>query len=146
MHTAADTFTRTVEAAGERLTAPRRAVAELIAAKRGHFTAAELVADAGQRRPGLGRATVFRTLELFTQLGLVERLDLPTGGHAYVACQTAHHHHLVCSSCGRAVDVEDHGLAAALEEVARRTGYRVDSHRLELFGRCPACQRAGGTA
>jgi Fur family ferric uptake transcriptional regulator len=123
-----------------RTTAPRRAVARLIADHDGHFSAAELVAEARERRLAVGRATVFRTLEMLAELDLVERIDLPSGEHAYVACEPAHHHHVVCSSCGRTADIDDAGMRAVVREVARRTGYRVDEHRLELFGLCPACQ------
>ncbi|HMJ80722.1 MAG TPA: transcriptional repressor, partial [Candidatus Dormibacteraeota bacterium] len=63
--------------------------------------------------------------------------------HAYVACEPAHHHHLVCSSCGRSAEVVDGDLAKTVERIGRRTGYRIDSHRLELFGLCPVCQRRG---
>jgi len=124
---------------GYRLTAPRRAVAELIVAREGHFSAADLVHDARARRLGIGRATIFRALDLFTELSVLERLDLPTGEHAYVPCEPAgHHHHIVCSGCGRVTEIEEVGLA--LEDVQRRTGWQVDSHRLELYGRCPRCR------
>jgi Fe2+ or Zn2+ uptake regulation protein len=127
--------------AGVRSTEPRRAVAQLIAARDGHFTARELVDDAAECRPAIGRATVFRALELFADLGLVERLDLPTGEHAYVTCEPdQHHHHVVCSRCGRSTEVEDCGMSEVAREVARRTGYRIDRHRLELFGVCPDCR------
>ncbi len=136
-----------LDQAGHKLTEPRRAVAELIARRDGHFTAADLVQDARARRLGIGRATVFRTLDLFTELNAVERLDLPTGGHAYVPCEPTHHHHVVCSRCGRTADVvEDCGMSAVAREVGDRTGYRIDTHRLELFGICPACQRAQAQA
>ena len=138
---------RTLGRAGRRVTEPRRAVAALVAARVGPFTAADLVADARERSPGLGRATVFRALDLLTELHLVERLDLPSGSHAYVACEPAHHHHVVCTRCGRTTEVEDCGMTAIAHEVARRSGYRVDEHRLELFGVCPACleaEAAGG--
>ena len=130
-----------------RTTGPRRAVARLIADHDGHFSAAELVAEARERRLAVGRATVFRTLEMLADLDLVERIDLPSGEHAYVACEPAHHHHVVCSSCGRTADIDDAGMRAVVREVARRTGYRVDEHRLELFGSCPECQaREGATS
>jgi Fur family ferric uptake transcriptional regulator len=129
-----------LDQAGYRLTGPRRSLAELIATRGGHFTAGELVTDARRRRLGVGRATVFRTLEVLEALGAVERLDLPTGEHAYVACEPAHHHHLVCSACGRSDEIDDAGLRAVVRRIARRTGYQVDDHRLELFGRCPACR------
>jgi len=129
-----------LDRAGYRLTEPRRALATLIADQDGHFTAAELVAIARERRLGVGRATVFRTLETLEEIGAIERLDLPTGEHAYVACELAHHHHIVCSRCGRTVEIDDAGLRPVVREVGRQTGFRVDDHRLELFGLCPACQ------
>jgi Fur family transcriptional regulator, ferric uptake regulator len=126
-------------AAGYRLTGPRRAVADLIAARNGHFTAADLLADAEARRLGIGRATVFRALDVLVEVGAVERIDLPSGDHAYVACEPRHHHHVVCSRCGRTSDIEDAGLLPVVDDVEQRTGYRIDRHRLELFGLCPAC-------
>ena len=129
-----------LDQAGYRLTAPRRAVAELIAEHDGHFTASELEAHARDRRLDISRATLFRALDLLTELHVVERLDLPTGEHAYVPCARAHHHHLICSRCGRTSEVEDCGVAEAVAEIARRSGYRIDSHRLELFGLCRHCQ------
>ena len=70
---------------------------------------------------------------------------LPTREHAYVVCEPLHHHHVVCSRCGRVADIADEGLRTVVNEVARRTGYRVDEHRLELFGLCPGCQAAEPT-
>ena len=134
-----DTIVKALDRAGYRLTEPRRSLAALIASRDGHFTAGELVDEARSRRLGVGRATVFRTLEVLEGLGTVERLDLPTGDHAYVVCERAHHHHVVCSRCGRTSEIDDGGLRVVVNEIARRTGYRVDEHRLELFGLCPAC-------
>jgi Fe2+ or Zn2+ uptake regulation protein len=128
-----------LDRAGYRLTEPRRAVAELIVAREGHFSAADLMADARARRLGIGRATIFRALDLFTELNVLERLDLLSGEHAYVPCEPAgHHHHIVCSACGRVTEIQEVGLA--LEEIQRRTGWQVESHRLELYGRCPRCR------
>ncbi len=126
------------------MTPTRRAVAELIAQREGHFTAADLAEDARRHRLTIGRATIFRALDLLLELGAVERIDLPTGEHAYVGCEPAHHHHVVCSACGRTDEIDDAGLRAFVDDVARRTGYAIDAHRLELFGLCPACQSAPG--
>jgi Fur family ferric uptake transcriptional regulator len=142
----AEPFVAALDGAGHRVTEPRRAVARLIAGRAGHFTAADLVADARGRRLGIGRATVFRALDLFAELGVVERLDLPSGDHAYVTCEPAHHHHVICSSCGRTADVDDAGLQAVTSEIARRTGFRIDTHRLEMFGLCPDCAGADARA
>jgi Fur family ferric uptake transcriptional regulator len=131
--------------AGVRVTEPRLAVARLVAAREGHFTASELIDDA-RRDPGrIGRATIFRSLELFTSLGLVERVDLPDGTHAWVACEDVHHHHAICTTCGRSFDVQDQGLVDTLAAIGRRTGFHVTSHRLEVFGICAGCIAAAGS-
>ncbi len=130
--------------AGCRMTSPRRLVAELVASRDGHFTAAELVKDARRVDPGIGRATIFRALDLFATLKLVERVDLPGGDHAYVACQAVHHHHAICTRCGRALDIADPGLADIFAAIGGRSGFRVTAHRLEIFGLCAACQAGGG--
>jgi Fe2+ or Zn2+ uptake regulation protein len=132
-----------LEEAGYRRTAPRRALAELVASRNGHFTADGLLAESRRRRLGVNRSTVFRSLDVLADLQLVERLDLPTGEHAFVACEPAHHHHhVVCSSCGRSTPIEDAGFERLAEAIGRSTGYRLETHRLELFGRCPGCQQA----
>jgi Fe2+ or Zn2+ uptake regulation protein len=135
-----DPVTSALDLAGYRLTQPRRIVAAMIGAQAGGFTADDLVREARTRRLGVGRATIFRLLDLLADLGAVERLDLPTGEHAYVRCEPAHHHHIVCSVCGRATGIPEPEAIDVAREVARSTGYRVDVHRLELFGVCPSCQ------
>jgi len=132
---------RALEDAGHRMTAERQAVAELIASRDGAFETADLVADSQRRQLGVARATIFRTLELLTSVGAVERLDLPNGDHSYVRCDSrSHHHHLVCTRCQRAVDLEQIGMTPIIADIERQTGYRVDRHRVELFGLCPSCQ------
>jgi Fe2+ or Zn2+ uptake regulation protein len=129
-----------LDGAGYRLTEPRRTVAQLVAAREGHFTANDLLVDARTQDLGIGRATIFRALDLFTELEVLERIDLPSGEHAYVPCEPRHHHHIVCEDCGAVTEVADMGLAAAIEDIQGRTGWQVETHRLELYGRCPACQ------
>ena len=132
-----------IAAAGERVTLPRRAVARLVAARDGHFTAAQLIDDAGAAGEPIGRATIFRALDLFATLGLVERLDLPDGNHAFVACEPVHHHHAICTRCGRSTDIADGALSDVLTAIGRQAGFRVTAHRLEVFGLCADCGVAG---
>jgi Fe2+ or Zn2+ uptake regulation protein len=136
-------WTTALDEAGYFVTEPRRVVAEMVADRDSHFTANELVGEAKRARLRVGRATVFRALELFEQLGLVERVDLPNGGHAYVVCQPAHHHHVICTNCGRSAEVADLGISSITAEVESRTGYALDSHRIELYGLCPECRTVG---
>lgn len=140
-HATPNDLLEALDAAGYRMTGSRRAIVELIGMRDGIFDAGDLVADAQRRKVATARSTIFRTLELLAELGLVERLDLPNGDHSYVVCDPRrHHHHLVCSHCHRSVDLEDLGMTPIMAEVERRTGYQIDRHRVELFGLCPSCQ------
>ena|SRR6478752_218418 len=135
---------------GHRLTGPRRAVLEKVVSRDAPFTSGELLEAMQKEAPGIGRATVFRTLDLLARMGVVQRIHTDADGgrcHAYLACDTFHHHHLICNSCGSVTDFsEDKALDALVREVERRTAFRVEGHRLELTGRCPACQAATETA
>jgi Fur family ferric uptake transcriptional regulator len=134
------TLVRALDAAGYRQTGPRRALATLVAALDGPFTSARVVEEARAQGLRVGRATVFRTLEALENAGAIERIDLPSGEHAYVGCAPAHHHHVVCSTCGRTAEVADGDLAALVERIGRRTGYLIEAHRLEMYGLCPGCR------
>jgi Fur family ferric uptake transcriptional regulator len=138
---------RALDAAGYRMTGSRRAVIDLICTRDGAFETADLIEDARRRKVEAARATIFRTLEILTGIGVVERLDLPNGDHSYVRCDSrAHHHHLVCTRCQRSIDLRDLGMTPILAQVARRTGYKIDRHRVELFGLCPTCQKKASPA
>ena len=128
-----------LDRAGYRLTDARRTLASLVAEREGHFTVADLSAAVRSRHSGIGRATIFRTIDLFASLDVIERLDLPSGEHAYVECDRDHHHHVVCTRCGRTEGIEDAGLRTLVGKVSRQSGFRIDDHRLEMFGLCPAC-------
>ncbi len=136
-------WTTALDEAGYFVTEPRRVVAEMVLDRDSHFTANDLLSEAKLARRGVGRATVFRALELFEQLGLVERLDLPNGEHAYIVCQASHHHHVICTRCGRSAEVGDLGIGSIAGEVESQTGFLIDSHRIELYGLCPECRTAG---
>jgi Fe2+ or Zn2+ uptake regulation protein len=144
--TAASALLTALEGSGHRATAPRRIVAELVAGRDRAFTAVDLEDAARARGRRVGRATIFRAIELFESLGVIERVDLPDGDHAYVACVPHHHHHLICARCGRSTEIGDAGIEELARRVGRRTGFRVDEHRLELFGVCPDCRRAAEDA
>jgi Fur family ferric uptake transcriptional regulator len=100
------------------------------------------MADASRSGVRIGRATVFRALDTFSELGALERLELDGGDHAYVVCgpRSEHHHHVVCRSCGRASEIIGCDLEPWALQVQRATGYEVDRHRIELYGICPRCQ------
>jgi Fur family ferric uptake transcriptional regulator len=122
-------------------------VAELIASQGASFTAADLMADAQRRKLRIGRATVFRALETLATLGVLERLEMPGGEHAYVTCQprVRHHHHVVCERCGRASEIVGCTLDQWASGVEQETGFSVATHRVELYGLCAVCREEGET-
>lgn len=118
-----------------RVTTPRRAVLDAISAADTPFTIEELAGLV----PGVGRATVFRTVKLLQESGAVCRMVLEDGSVRYQASQGDHHHHLICSECGRVEEFSDPALDARIEEDAARSGFHLDGHSLELYGRCHTC-------
>ena len=127
----------TLARGGYRLTGPRRALLEVMQELGDHFLADDVVAAA----PAVGRATVFRTLRLLQHLGVICQVVLDDGTAAYRLASGGHHHHLVCSDCGAVSDFSSGDLEQLLDGIAQRTGYAVDAHRLEVYGRCAGCQQ-----
>lgn len=122
-------------AAVGRVTGPRRAVLDAVASAGAPFTIEEIAATL----PEVGRATVFRTVKLLQESGLVCRMTLEDGGVRYQLSRSGHHHHLICGECGRVEEFSDARLDALIEETAAAVRFRLDGHSLELYGRCPAC-------
>ena len=91
---------------------------------------------------GVGRASVFRTLDLLVDLGLIGRVHPPGGGRGYVLCPQAHHHHVICSRCGLVLDLPGCPIGAESEQLALTAGFRLQGHRLEYYGVCERCQGA----
>ena len=131
---------------GHKLTGPRRAVLEEVVSRDAPFTSSELLDAVQAQAPGIGRATVFRTLDLLTRMGVVQRIhrDADSGRcHAYMVCEETHHHHLICKECGMVTDfTEDKELDSLVRQIEKRTAFQVEAHRLELVGLCPKCQTA----
>lgn len=133
---------RILQDAGYRLTGPRRAVVEEIQRTERAFTADELLQRLTVDDTGVGRATVFRTLDLLVQRGVLDRLHQPDGCHSYLLCGVSdrHHHHLICSDCGAVVEFEDCSVQPLLDELSRRTNFQINGHWLEVFGQCSVCR------
>jgi Fur family ferric uptake transcriptional regulator len=125
---------------GYKLTAPRRAVLDVIAGMCESLSPAEIYERARRRYPRLGLVTVYRTLDILVEVGVLRRVHLDDGCHSYAPIQAAHGHHLICSTCNQVVEFDGCDLDALFKSVARKTGFRIEGHWLELFGRCPKCQ------
>ena len=124
---------------GTRPTRQRRAVATALQSFE-DFRSAQDIHDL-LRRTGdsVGLSTVYRTLQSLADGGEVDVLRSEDGEALYRRCSTSHHHHLVCRSCGRTVEVEGPAVERWADKVAGEHGYTGVSHTLEIFGTCPDC-------
>jgi Fur family ferric uptake transcriptional regulator len=95
-----------------------------------------------RRRDPIGLATVYRTLGLLAEAGIVDTLSHHRGELCYRVCGAGHHHHLVCTDCHRVIELGDCDLDEWLVRRAAAHGFSVAEHRLEVSGRCAACSRA----
>ncbi len=129
-----------LSAAGERVTRQRLLVANALAAAGRQLTAEQLYRSLRRRERGIGRATVFRTLETLVDAGVARRLELDGHVYAYVACLPAHHHHIACTRCGRVEEIDEAYVTPLAERLARELGFEIDDARLDFYGRCLACR------
>jgi Fur family ferric uptake transcriptional regulator len=132
----------TLSAAGHRKGGARNAVVELLAEQDCALTAQEIddrLRDGGR---AVGRASVYRVLELLSEMRLVQRIDVGQGIARYERHQPDgdHHHHLVCDNCGTIEPFEDPSLEHAIEQVSERLSFVVDEHDVVLHGACSDCR------
>lgn len=121
-------------AAGLRMTAPRRVIARVLDAADDHPDAEALHARAAAIDPRISLATVYRTVKLFEEQGILEKHAFGDGRARYEAADGGHHDHLIDMATGRVIEFVDPEIEALQEKIARRLGYRLIGHRLELFG------------
>lgn len=132
-------------ARGYRLTAARRIILETLVGSGGHLTADELTELVRQRSVAIGRMTVYRTLDLLCDLGLIRPVYQGTGAAHYILMQDGHHHHLICIGCGRVVEFDECALDETHKRIALRFGFEVKGHLLELYGLCADCRSKENT-
>jgi Fe2+ or Zn2+ uptake regulation protein len=144
---AADAVVRSVEERlaqeGFRVTGARRAIIGVMAQFEHPFTTGELESAVSQAGLGVGRASIYRTLALLESQGLVEKLHQAGAEHYTLCLRSEHHHHVTCIRCGKTEDflLQDRvDIVAAVERLTRDLGYLPESHVLEVYGTCPACQ------
>jgi Fur family ferric uptake transcriptional regulator len=121
----------------------RERIAETFFAMGGHVSVEELVARVRRIDPRISVATVYRTMKLLADSGLAIPRQFGGAGQTRYEASTgkAHHDHLICTSCGEIVEFANERIESLQELVARRHGFAVESHRLELYGRCARCRR-----
>ncbi len=129
-----------------RLTSQRRTIAATFFATEGHVSTEELYRTVQKQLPGVGFATVYRTLKLLSEAGLASGHDFNDGFARFEALGgKKHHDHLICTACGKIVEFVNDRIEALQEAVAAEHGFEVHRHRLELYGVCRECRKAEGS-
>ncbi|MBU2358681.1 Fur family transcriptional regulator [Loktanella sp. M215] len=121
-------------AAGLRMTAPRRVIARVLDDATDHPDAEALHARAAAIDPRISLATVYRTVKLFEEQGILEKHAFGDGRARYEAADGGHHDHLIDVATGQVIEFVDPEIEALQDRIAKRLGYRLIGHRLELFG------------
>jgi Fur family ferric uptake transcriptional regulator len=122
------------EAKGLRMTDQRRVVARVIGAADDHPDVEELYARSAQVDPKISLATVYRTVKLFEEAGILDKLEFGDGRARYEDAERDHHDHLIDVNTGQVIEFIDPEIEALQERIAARLGYRLIGHRLELLG------------
>jgi Fur family transcriptional regulator, ferric uptake regulator len=137
-----DTVTRRLHQLQQRMTPARARLLDVLATADRPLTIPEILEGAR----GLAQSSVYRNLVVLEQAGVVHRVVTHTEFARYELTEalTGHHHHIVCSDCGRVEDLPptaglERSVAAAVEEAARKAGFRTEHHRIDLVGRCKQC-------
>lgn len=129
---------------GYKLTPQRRSIVDIIIEKEGeHLTAEEIYDYVKERCPEIGLATVYRTVQMLEELGIVGRLDLNDGCSRYELLHSDEqhrHHHLVCNSCNKVIEVQDDLLDELEQEVEKNYKFKILDHCVKFFGLCKECQ------
>jgi len=126
---------------GLRATSQRGLILDVIRRRGGHLDADEIHREARKREPRISLSTVYRTLQRFKELGLIEELHLDEGHHHYEMKPTTEHHHLVCLGCGRVVEF-CYPLAERLKKgVSEIRDFEIRSGEITLSGYCPECRK-----
>ena len=123
-----------LEAKGLRMTGQRRVVAQVLQDSDNHPDVEELYARAQKIDDGISIATVYRTVKLFEEAGLLDKLEFGDGRARYEDAEREHHDHLIDLNTGKVIEFVDEEIEALQEKIARKLGYELRGHRMELYG------------
>ncbi|MFY0661211.1 MAG: transcriptional repressor [Shimia sp.] len=129
-----DTIIERCESKGLRMTEQRRIIATVLQESTDHPDVEELYARASARDSGISLATVYRTVKLFEEAGILDKLEFGDGRARYEDAEREHHDHLIDISSGEVIEFVDPEIEALQEKIAEKLGYTLKGHRLELYG------------
>lgn len=128
-----------------RITSQRQAIVDAVFSTDEHFTAEQLLDWARQRDRSVSRATVYRTLPLLTESGLVREMDFGKDHKFYDPnyCDHPNHNHIICKDCDRIVEFESRQIERLEDEISQKLGFTVQSQRVQITARCDELKRSG---
>jgi Fur family ferric uptake transcriptional regulator len=129
-----DTILTRCEAKGLRITGQRRVIAQVLEDSEDHPDVEELYARASAVDPKISIATVYRTVKLFEEAGILDKLEFGDGRARYEDAERDHHDHLIDMNSGEVIEFVDEEIEELQERIARKLGYELRGHRLELYG------------
>ncbi|AKS24796.1 Fur family transcriptional regulator [Leptospirillum sp. Group II 'CF-1'] len=128
---------------GYRLTDQRLSLLQVLETFGGSFSALDFEKKANEMEPSIGRATLFRAIDLFLEKGILEKIHRENGDDVYIVGSKGHHHHIICRDCGEIRDIDACPFEKELEEVIQREGFSSTIHRIEIEGICESCRTKG---
>lgn len=139
-------FKKILRENGLKVTTQRLVILQVLYSRPGaHMTAEEIYDLVKKKHPDIGLATVYRTIQMLSDLNLIDKLNLDDGYVRYEIGITDedsdghHHHHLICNECGNIYPFEDDLLYELEEKIKNTTGFEVDDHEVKFFGHCKSC-------
>lgn len=129
-----ETILERCETKGLRMTGQRRTIADVLQNSSDHPDVEELYARATDRDPRISIATVYRTVKLFEEAGILDKLEFGDGRARYEDAERDHHDHLIDMNSGEVIEFIDAEIEALQERIAKKLGYHLKGHRLELYG------------
>ena len=138
-------FRRYLREQGLPVTQQREAVADIVFSSTGHLSVEDIEAALKGQGERIGKATIYRTMEILVRSGLVEEHDFGEGFKRYehLFGQQPIHEHLICTNCSRVIEFQSAEVVRLQEATARQHGFLPTRHRLEIYGICASCQALG---
>jgi len=128
---------------GYKVTPQRRVIIDVIIDSHEHLTPAAIHKRVLRENSSIGLVTIYRTIEILAELGLICEMHTGGGCRSYLVRRPSeHHHHLICSDCGKVVDFTDCDLKGLERRLVKETSFKINGHLLEFSGQCRQCNRA----
>jgi Fur family ferric uptake transcriptional regulator len=124
---------------GHKLTPQRIAIIKMVIESKEHLTPGALYEKVRQIDPEIGEVTVYRTLNILSELGLVCMVHTRENVHCYIGRPAGHHDHLICANCGKVIDFTNCNMSRLEERLSSETGFTIREHRLDFYGVCREC-------